>query len=164
MTSSISVCFSSQFAVSLLHTDTYSICQRQHSLIKFRQFRIVCRVITEVKVCVVSTVWDSQHHSLDLFPSLSFADGWSILLQHPVPVAFEPSRPPPGNGLFPPRASTYQHRAIPLSPCSDTENVPTWRLSRRPAGPETTFSFRGQAVHVQILMPYRTFNISWPLH
>lgn len=76
--------------------------------------------------------------------SLPLPDGWSILLQHPVPVSFKPPRPSSRDGLFPTRTSTYHWRLISFSPCPDSEDVPAWRLSRGTARAQTSFSFRGQ--------------------
>lgn len=80
--------------------------------------------------------------------SLPLPDGWSILLQHPVPVSFKPPRPSSRHGLSPARTSTYQRRPVCLSPRPDTEDVPAWGLSRGAARAQAALPFRGEQKHI----------------
>jgi len=82
------------------------------------------------------------------FTSLSLPDGWSILLQHPVPVSFRPPWSPWDepwwDGHFQAWTATFHCRLVSLSPCAGSEDAPTWRLPRWTAGAQTALPFRGQ--------------------
>ncbi|CAG05354.1 unnamed protein product, partial [Tetraodon nigroviridis] len=101
---------------------------------------------TATATATVAAIQEKQNQELS-YGQMGGASSYSTqFLSHSNPRC-----PPSGNGLFPPRASTHQHRVVPVSPCSDTEDVPTWRLSGRAAGPETILSFRDNEIYLQCL-------------
>lgn len=73
-------------------------------------------------------------------------DGWTILLQHPVPVSWPPwpSRDEPWrDGPFQARASTFHRRLVPPSPQPGPEDEPARGISRRTARAQTALPCRG---------------------